>query len=276
MAAPAAHAEFSSLIEGSDEQIDLLRVALEIASPEYDSLDAGHYVGRLESLAEEARPGFETALDAHAQLSRISRFLYEEKGFAGNSQDFYDLRNSYLNEVLERRTGIPITLAIVYIELAARLDLEVRGVGFPGHFLVKCPAGGEIVVDPFDGRILTRDDCETRFRAVVGQEVPFGPGVLEASPKRKILARVLGNLKHIHLSRNDFERALGCSDRILLLLPDEPSELRDRGLLHAKLECFAPAVADLERFLMFAPGDPTARAIEAQLAKLRERAFSVH
>ncbi|MCE2390616.1 MAG: tetratricopeptide repeat protein [Proteobacteria bacterium] len=273
---PSGYDGFSRLIEGPDERIDLLRSALEIASPEYESLDAGRYVGRLEELAEELRPRFEETADGQAQLGCISRFLYDEKGFAGNSQDYYDLRNSYLNEVLERRTGIPITLAIVYIELAARLDLDVRGVGFPGHFLVKCPAGGETIVDPFDGRILTQEDCETRFRAVVGDALPFGPRYLEASPKRGILARVLGNLKHIHLSHNDFERALGCSHRILLLLPDDPGELRDRGLLHARLECFAPAVADLERFLLFAPEDPAAQAVEAQLSKLRERAYSVH
>jgi regulator of sirC expression with transglutaminase-like and TPR domain len=266
---PAALAE---LIAVPEAQIDLTRGALAIARLEYPDLDEAHWEAQLAQLAERAAPNLAAADSPPGRVARLSEYLYGEAGFRGNRADYYDLRNSFLNDVIERRTGIPITLGLVYIDVAARLGLDVRGVGFPGHFLVKCIDSAPIVVDPFSGDILTSADCERLYHSALGADTPFDPRALDESPKRQILARVLGNLKQIHLARGEFARALACVDRILVLRPDDPGELRDRGLLYARLECFRAAADDLERFLALAPDDPTAPGIAANLGKLRERA----
>jgi regulator of sirC expression with transglutaminase-like and TPR domain len=266
---PDALAELIAVPEGA---IDLTRAALEIARLEYPELDPAHYEAELARLAACAAPAVAAADSPVARVARLSEYLYGEAGFRGNRTDYYDPRNSFLNQVIERRTGIPITLGLVYMDVAARLDMDVRGVGFPGHFLVKYVDAGQIVIDPFCGDILTGADCERLYRSALGADVPFDPGALDESPKRQVLARLLGNLKQIHLARGEFARALACVDRLLLLRPDDPAELRDRGLLYARLECFRAAASDLERFLALAPDDASAPAIAANLAKLRERA----
>jgi regulator of sirC expression with transglutaminase-like and TPR domain len=262
----------AQLIAVPEAQIDLTRSALAIARLEYPALDFAACEARLAELAETAAAQVASADSPLARVAQLSEYLYGTAGFRGNRADYYDLRNSFLNDVIERRTGIPITLGLMYIDVAARLGMDVRGVGFPGHFLVKCVDSGEIVVDPFSGDILTSADCERLYHTALGADTPFDPRALEESPKRQILARVLGNLKQIHLARGEFARALACVDRVLLLRPDDPGELRDRGLLYARLECFRAAADDLERFLALAPDDPTAPGIAANLAKLRERA----
>jgi regulator of sirC expression with transglutaminase-like and TPR domain len=279
VARDATHAEFAALIERPEAEIDLPRAALAIARPEYAALDVESYLALLGELARAAAPRVREAASEPERVDALNHFLYRESGFAGNRADYYDVRNSYLNEVLERRVGIPITLAIVYMEVARRLGLDARGVGFPGHFLVKCVAdrgASEILVDPFAGQVISREQCEQRYRALVGPDLPLTPELLQAASNRQILARVLGNLKQIHLARGDLEHALRCAERIVLLLPDAPAELRDRGLLYARLECHRAALADLERFLELAPRDPAASAIRAQLPGLRQRVASLN
>jgi len=260
------------LISVPEAQIDLTRAALAIARLEYPDLDFAHFEAQLAELAQAAAGPLGRAEDPAERVARLSGYLYGEAGFKGNRTDYYDLRNSFLNDVIARRTGIPITLGLVYIDVAARLGMDVRGVGFPGHFLVKCVDSEPIVVDPFSGERLSNADCERLFHSALGEQTPFDPRALEETPKRLILARVLGNLKQIHLARGEFARALDCVERILALRPDDPGELRDRGLLYARLECFRAAADDLERFLALAPDDPTAPTIAANLGKLRERA----
>ena len=162
------------------------------------------------------------------------------------------------------------------MEVARRLGLDVRGVCFPAHFLCKLPRGQEIIIDPFDGEILTRDDCEVRLRQALGERAVLGANHLRAAGSTEILARLLGNLKHVYVGRSDFERSLACCDRILMLEPDSPTELRDRGVLYQKLECFAAARADFERFLQLAPNHPSAAAIRASLVDLLPRARQIH
>ena len=222
-----------------------------------DSTSRG-YLARLAEFAERARPSVAAADTLAQRVAALNRFLYDEQSFRGNRSDYYDARNSFLNEVIDRRTGIPITLAIVYLSVAARLGLPVHGVGFPGHFLVKCAAPDEIVIDPFEGKLLTRADCEARWRATLGEDTPFDARSLEPAPARQTLARVIGNLKQIFLAQQDWPRALACVERILVLAPDAPLELRDRGLLYARLECWSAAAADLQRFLELAPERPDA------------------
>jgi regulator of sirC expression with transglutaminase-like and TPR domain len=208
------------------------------------------------------------AHDPAQRVAALNRFLYEEQGFHGNRSDYYDARNSFLNEVIERRTGIPITLAVIYLAVGTRAGLPLHGVGFPGHFLVKCEAADEIVIDPFEGRVVSRDECEARWRATLGEDTPFDARSLEAAAPRPTLARLIGNLKQVFLAQQDWPRALACVERILVLAPDAPLELRDRGLLYARLECFSAAAADLQRFLELAPGDPTAVGVRQQLVEL--------
>jgi regulator of sirC expression with transglutaminase-like and TPR domain len=272
MAGVEAYPRFAEVIAAGADDIDLTRAALAIGELEYPDLDTDRYLALLARLADQALRHVEHAESRVDRVLRLNQFLYEYEGFQGNRAHYYDTRNSYLNEVLERRTGIPITLAIMYIDVAARLGMDARGVGFPGHFLVKCVDGSEILVDPFSGELISGEEVEERFQAAVGDKVSFDPRVLESASASRILARVLGNLKQIHLARNEFEAALSAVDRMLMLDPEDAGELRDRGLIYAKLECFRAATDDLERFLELAPQDPSARAIARQLDKLRGRA----
>jgi regulator of sirC expression with transglutaminase-like and TPR domain len=271
-----ARIQFGRIAELEDSRIDLAEAALWIAAEEYPELDVARQLAKLDELAVAAGSRMTRARSALERVERLNEFLYREAGFTGNREDYYDARNSFLNDVLERRTGIPITLAIVWMGVAERLGLPARGVGFPGHFLVRAGGAEEILVDPFAGSVLTRADCEARLRAAAGADVPLEPSLLEPTPPRQIVARVLRNLKQIWLAREDWQRALDCTERILLLNPDAPLELRDRGLIFARLECFAAAEADLRRFLALAPEDSGAEAVRAHLVELARSAPRLH
>ena len=268
MSAAEAREQFLRIARLPDERIDLAEAALWVAAEQYEGLDVPGYLARLADFAERARPSVSGAETLAQRIAALNRFLYDEQSFRGNRSDYYDARNSFLNEVIDRRTGIPLTLAVVYLSVAARLGLPVHGVGFPGHFLLKCAAPDEIVIDPFEGTLLTRADCEARWRATLGAETPFDARALEPAPARQTLARLVGNLKQIFLAQQDWPRALACVERILALEPDAPLELRDRGLLYARLECWSAAAADLRHFLALAPNDPTADGVRQQLVEL--------
>jgi regulator of sirC expression with transglutaminase-like and TPR domain len=270
-----ARERFAELARRPEPEIDLAEGALWIAAEAYPGLDVAAYLAKLDELAAALHPVVgEGAL--RERVLRLNRGLFREHRFAGNRRDYYDPRNSFLNEVLDRRLGIPLTLALVFVEVAQRLGIPAVGVCFPGHFLAKVPGAEEIVVDAFAGTLLAEADCRTRFQRVMGADATFGPDALRAARPREILARMLGNLKRIYLERRDFLLALGCCDRLLLLDPDAPAELRDRGLLYQRLECFAAAVADLERFLQLAPGHSAAPGVRRVLRPLREQARRVH
>jgi regulator of sirC expression with transglutaminase-like and TPR domain len=272
-----ARVQFGRIAALPDARVDLAEAALWIAAEEYPELDVAEYLARLDRLADAARSHVTLGASVLERVERLNEFLFRESGFTGNRVDYYDARNSFLNEVLERRTGIPITLAIVWVSVAERLGMPARGIGFPGHFLVRAgSAADEILVDPFTGSVVTRADCEARLRAAAGADVPLDPSLLEPSPARQILARVLRNLKQIWLAREDWQRALDCAERILMLAPEAPLELRDRGLIFARLECFAAAEADLRKFLALAPEDSGAEAVRAHLVELARSAPRLH
>jgi regulator of sirC expression with transglutaminase-like and TPR domain len=268
MSAALAREQFLRIARLPDERIDLAEAALWIAAEQYEGLDVPAYLARLAELAERARPSVSAARTLALRVAALNRFLYDEQSFRGNRSDYYDARNSFLNDVIDRRTGIPITLAVVYLSVAGRLGLPVRGVGFPGHFLLRCAAPEEIVIDPFEGKFLTRADCKARWQATLGADTPFDARALEPAPARQTLARLIGNLKQIFLAQQDWSRALACVERILVLAPDAPLELRDRGLLYARLECWSAAASDLQRFLALSPNDPTAPGVRQQLVEL--------
>ncbi len=260
-----------------DAQIDLAEAALLIAAEEYPQLSVAAYLSRLDDLARDAAQLVGDADSTRARVQQLNRFLFVERGFAGNHDDYYDPRNSFLNDVIERRRGIPITLSVVFIAVATRLGLEARGVSFPGHFLTRIEGPETLLVDAFHGALLDEAGCRERLREVLGSDDGFEPRVhLRPATAREVLARMLSNLKQIHVRGSDFGRALGCCERILLLFPDAPVELRDRGLVYERLECFDAAVRDFQRFLALAPDDPSADAVRAKLVTLERKTPRLH
>jgi regulator of sirC expression with transglutaminase-like and TPR domain len=277
MRAERARERFAELAARPEESIDLAEAALLVAAESYPELEIDAYLLRLSRLADDARPRIATAGTDGDRIARLNEFLFVHEGFAGNRERYYDRRNSFLNEVLERRTGIPITLSLVYMEVGRRLELSVHGVGLPGHFLVRCAGDGlDIIVDPFFGAILSRAQCEERLRSAVGKDARLEPHHLRPAQKKEILVRMLNNLKFIELREKEITSALSCSERILLLDPSNTHELRDRGLLYAQLECYGAARADLERFLELQPHDPAADRIREHLIQIRRRAPLLH
>ena len=264
---------FSVLAAGSDAALDIATGALLIAGEDSHAVDVEQVLAQFEQLADAVRPRLQGAASDHDLVARLNRGLFEEQRFRGNRDDYYDPRNSYLDVVLERRVGIPITLSIVYVEVARRLGVDAHGVGFPGHFLTRVDGEQEeVFVDPFGGQILTRADCERQLQSQFGPRAELAPELLAPTAPRQILARVLSNLKQIYAQRGQVEAAIACCDRALLLLPDSAAELRDRGLLYRSIECFGLAADDLERFLALAPAGAETQPIAALVGELRQRA----
>ncbi len=270
MSVPNPRDRFAEIAGAPDARIDLSEAALIVAAEEYPNLDVSAYQARLDDLAQAAGERLRAAPEASGGVESLNRFLFVDEGFAGDRDGYYDPKNSFLNDVIDRRRGIPITLSIVYLEVARRIGLEIRGVGFPGHFLVKPIGADDVFVDPFFGRVLTLAQCADLLRETTGGALALRPEVhLRAATPREILVRLLSNLKNIFLRKGELGRALACSERILLLVPDAPLELRDRGILYDELDCQAAAVDDLERFLALDPDDESAGAVRERLAVLR-------
>lgn len=272
-----ARTRFAELAVLPDRELPLAEAALWISAETRPFVDVDHWLGEIDLLADRMAPDLERASSDRARVDILNHGLFHVEGFAGNTVDYANPLNSFLDSVLESRQGIPITLSIIYIEVARRLNLDSSGVGFPGHFLVKIHADGEdVIVDPFYGCIMDEQDCEKRLRDVAGQDAVLDPRMLETTPHREILSRVLRNLKLHHIGQKDYEASLSCSERILLLAGDDLTELRDRGLIYRELECAGPALEDLERYLAFAPGDPNAAALSEVIRDLREKVRMIH
>ena len=268
---------FEALAALPHDGIPLAETALWIAAESRPQIDVSGRLEEIHALSERIRPAIVGAQSMRRRVELLNRAFFHEEGFKGNSADYANPLNSFLDSVLDTRRGIPITLAILYLEVADRLGLPGAGVGFPGHFLTKvCDEHEEIIVDPFSGRILSHEDCKELLRKTAGSEERFAPELLDATPTPEILQRVLRNLKLLYTARKQFEQALACSDRILLLAGDDLTELRDRGLIYRQLECAGPALRDLERYLAFAPQDPQAALLFQLLDDLRSRARRIH
>src|SRR5258708_11957273 len=247
----------------------LAPVALAIAGVEYPALDAAPYLQRLERMGEAAAGRLQRHLGAPASvlIATLNAYLYEELGFSGNRDHYDDPRNSFLNEVLDRRLGIPISLAVVYLEIGRRAGVRLEGVNFPGHFLVRAPAApGEMedsIVDPFhSGALPSEVDCRHLLRQHLGEEAAFDHGLLATATRQHIVVRMLVNLKRLYVRMRSFPPARAISDLLLAVDPSAFSELRDRGLLAYHMEDFAAALKDLEAYLRLMPRDP-AQDIEA-------------
>ena len=270
----AAAARFRELINRADEEIDLAEAALLIAKDHNADLDVGRYLSRIEALAAELAERVPEETSETERILALNRFLFEEQRFAPNVENFYDPRNSFLNEVLERRLGIPISLSILYIEIGRRIGLTLKGVSFPGHFLVKCKVKeGTVVLDPYCGGLsLSLHDLQERLKEVRGGEVSrtIVAGMLVSANKKEILGRMLRNLKAIYLDNDENDRALSVMEWIITLSPADANEVRDRGLLYRELEAFRAALEDLERYLELAPDAQDAQEIREHVIELRK------
>ncbi|HMJ14171.1 MAG TPA: tetratricopeptide repeat protein [Polyangiaceae bacterium] len=249
--------DFRSYVAQPDEELDLLTGALLIAKDVYPGLDLGAQKRRLGLLAAPlAGRGLDSA-PLLMQAAALGEYLYDTCGFRGNREDYYDPRNSFVNEVIERRLGIPITLAVVYVEVARRIGVRAHGVGFPGHFLVRVEdsdRGEAVIIDPFGaGAVLDKDDLEQLLRKGSGARLELSLAMLAPTPVRHILARILMNLRGIYATRADYPRLLVVLDRMIDLIPDVANEVRDRGLLWAKLGAPQAAIDDLNRYLESLP-----------------------
>jgi len=264
---------FAALLALPDDAIDLGHASLLIAREEYPDLDVGRYLARLDEMAGEIRGRMKGREGAASQIAHLNRLLFEEMGFRGNREEYYDPRNSFLNDVLDRRVGIPITLSAVYLEVGRRIGCRLAGVAFPGHFLVRHTgreAMPDILIDPFNrGQILTEKECGALLQETYGGRVPFRPELLRRALNREILQRMVNNLKRIYKRQRDFHMALRVQQLLLCIVPDQPEEIRDRGTIHIRLALFAEAVADFERYLHLVPRAPDAPQIEKRLTELK-------
>ncbi len=253
----------AQILQGEEAQIDLGAAALAIAAGHYVQLDQAAYLKRLDSLAEEARQRIGRTRRVERVIAVLNTLLFEEQGFRGNTETYYDPANSFLNEVMDRRVGLPITLSVLYLAITHRLNLPVYGVGMPLHFLVKYVGRGrEIYIDPFyGGRILTPEGCRERIERIVKQPVVFDPAYLNATPKRLILYRLLNNLKQVYLRREEPGRAGRVIEQMLIVAPDSHADVRDRGLLFLQENALSSGVAWLTRYLELVPEAPDAERI---------------
>ncbi len=247
---------FAHCVDQPEPVLPLARAALLFARTEYPTLAVDEYLARLDTMAASIQARLPAQAGWLITLRELNHHLFEELGFSGNMADYYDPGNSYLNEVLDRRRGIPISLSVIYLEVAWRLGVPLEGVGFPGHFLVKLSLpDGVAVLDPFHGGVsLDIDELRERLRMVRDDSGDADLAeLLVGAGKREILARMLRNLKAIYLQRAAWPQALAISNRLLLVSPDSPLDLRDRGLVLEQLDCPHAALADYRRYLKLAP-----------------------
>jgi regulator of sirC expression with transglutaminase-like and TPR domain len=266
----------------------LAEAALLVACEEYPDLQVESYLARLDGMAAQARGQVESAGSLRGRVEALNAYLFGQEGFRGNSEDYYDPRNSFLNDVLDRRTGIPVTLSAVYIEVGGRCGLDVEGVGLPGHFIVRVrdgedrgggaepPEAAQQLVDPFHGALLSLEECQARLDRIFSGRKRLEPSMLAPCDGRAVLARMLRNLKAIYVKALDHPRALKVLDLLVELEPLSSEERRDRGLVYAAMDCYALAAGDLEASLEMAPRDSDAERVRVRLAEMRHRQARVN
>ena len=273
--APTPLEYFASLVQ-SDDHFPLLETAASLAQDEYPDLDVQQVLGDVDQLLARLKRRIPADAGPLQRLRVLNQFFFRALSFGGNVNDYHDPDNSYLNAVLRTRRGIQISLAVLWMELAQGLGLRARGIGFPGHFMVKVTLPkGQVVIDPFTGQSLSREELSERLEPYKRRsglidefEVPLGL-YLQAAPSRDIIARMLRNLKEIHKMQEDWVRLIAVQDRLVVLLPEAWSEYRDRGLAHAEQGNAALAVSDLETYLVHAEEALDIDVIADRVAQLR-------
>ena len=269
---------FRESIDRPEDQIDLARAALAIAMQEYPDLKIYDCLSQLDRFGQAVELRIGDEKNPYRIIAALNTVLFKELGFQGNRSEYYDPKNSFLNDVITRKKGIPISLSVIYMEVARRVGLSLAGVGFPGHFLVKYEDGDvEILIDVFhEGEIRTREDLDRMLQQTYRGQVSYQSGFVAALGKRDILRRMLNNLKWIYLERGEPLKTLSVLDQLLILDPGSASEMRDRGLLYITLESYPQALEDLESYLRLAPGADDAAMIKAQIESVRHRYVQIH
>lgn len=269
---PQVKIQFERFLEQPDDKINLAQAALMVARMEYPNLNIDIYLQQIHGLASEIRSKLPHDPNAFDILSRLNKVLFEEKGFEGNSSHYYDPRNSFLNDVIDRKLGIPISISILYMELARELGVLLDGVSFPGHFLVKLEIDdGAIVIDPYFGGIsLTEDDLEDRIQEYFGDEIKRHHyyGLLATSSKKDIIVRVMRNLRNLYMQDNQWEKALTMADVMFDMDSDKADVLKARAIIYDKLECCVPALRDYKEYLQLDPSAPDASDIRNRVMEL--------
>ena len=272
--------EYFATLVADDASLSLIEAAVAIAQMEFPDLDTQAVLADIDALADRLKRRIPADAVPLQRLRWLNRFFFQEVGFAGNVNDYYDPANSYLHTVLRTRRGIPITLAVLYVELATHIGLPAHGVSFPGHFLVKLrlqggSQQGEVVIDPFTGQSLSREELDElvapykRSHGLTGDfDVPLGL-FLQSAPPRDVLARMLRNLKEIHRAAGDWLRLVAVLDRMVVLLPQAWEERRDRGLALAELGQDAQALEDIGAYLAHCPDAEDASGLAERAAELR-------
>ena len=268
---------FASLVQ-SDTHFPLLEAAISLAQDEYPDLDVQQTLSDVDQLQARLKRRIPADATALQKLRLLSQFFFRDLGFGGNVNDYYDPDNSYLNSILQTRRGIPISLAVLWLELANGLGLNARGVAFPGHFMVKVNLPkGQVVIDPFSGHSLSREELAERLEPFKKQrgldesmDAPLGL-YLQSAPSRDIISRMLRNLKEIHKTQEDWQRLIAVSNRLIVLHPDAWGEYRDRGLALAVQGQVALAVPDLELYLAHAHNALDLDVVAQRVARLRQQ-----
>ena len=275
LALPTPLEYFASLVQ-SDADFPLLEAAVCLAQDEYPDLDVQQVLGEVDQLLARLKLRIPPDAGPLQKLRAVNQFFFRDLSFAGNVNHYYDPDNSYVSVILHTRRAIPISLAVVWLELAQGLGLAARGVGFPGHFMLKVNLpNGQVVIDPLDGQSLSREELAERlepFRQKVGLdnefEVPLGL-YLQTAPPREIISRMLHNLKEIHTDQEDWQRLIAVQNRLIVLLPQAWAEYRDRGLAYAEAGQTERALEDLETYLVNAEKGVDIDAIAKRAAELR-------
>ncbi len=251
---------------------DLAQAALLVAAEEETHVDVSHYISVLDDLGRAG--GDRVAAAPGAGIDAFNEFIFEEKNFRGNENEYYDPRNSLLSAVLDRRVGIPITLSIVYMEVGRRAGLETQGIGMPGHFIVRARENGSLesaLIDPFSGKVIDREDCQERLDELFEGNVALTDEHLRSSTTREILARLLTNLKAIYTRAHLYQKALATVERILLVMPDDISEHRDRGALLAQLDRLPEAIWATQLYLQLSTRAADEDQVKEQLHLMQRR-----
>jgi regulator of sirC expression with transglutaminase-like and TPR domain len=261
---------FADLFSYEDSRVELARACLMVAQDAYPELDIDRYLGEIERMALRLRGRMPQGYGAEERVVALNEFLFGDLGYQGNTEAYYDPRNSYLNDVIDRRTGIPITLSVLYMEVGRRIGLPLQGVSFPGHFLVRLRVrGGTLVVDPFqNGAPQSLDELRERLRRVVPDKITAGAlpleQFLEPATNRQIIARMLRNLKAIYREQDKPAELLAVLNRVLVVAPEATAELRDRGYTYQKLDCYRAALKDLTDYSEREP-----QAVDADEVRMR-------
>jgi regulator of sirC expression with transglutaminase-like and TPR domain len=274
-----SRSRFREIVSGDDERIDLAEAALLIGVEEYPALDVNLYIQRLDFIAKTARDRVRDASDMDRVISALNFTLFDELGFRGNRESYYDPRNSYLNQVIDRRLGIPITLAVIYMEVARRIGFPVYGVGLPSHFIAgHSGTTGEIYIDPFNrGRVMVRAEVEDMLAEMSGGAIELKEEHLLPVTNKQIITRMLSNLLNIQLGNygggggryTDYARALKVMERVLVVNPDSLAHIRDYGLLLAANGNMKQALLELDRYLALAPKASDGETIRNQINSIR-------